>query len=71
MQSGETTRIIVKTKILELNLRKNITGIRAAKNSHGLKATAKIINKVPEKNITLPLVFINLTENRISPHPRI
>jgi hypothetical protein len=71
MQTGDNIRIIVKTKILKLNLGKNRAGSKAAKNSHGLKATAKIINKVPEKNITISLVFSNLLENKISPNPRI
>ena len=71
MQSGKAVRIIVKTKIFKFNLSKNMIGIKAAKNSHGLKATAKIINEVPEKNSTLSLVFSNLLENKISPNPKI
>lgn len=48
-----------------------MAGSKAAKNSHGLKATAKTIIKVPKIKIAFSLVFSKLLENNISPHPRI
>jgi hypothetical protein len=71
MQSGESIRTIIKVKFFKLILRKKIAGSKAAKNSHGLKATAKTINIVPIKNIPFLLIFEKLFDNNMSPHPRI